>query len=156
MTDSPDGLSLSESDQEILRAYYAQGAKVEDINRTLLDQQTQLAIYQTLPPDLAQNEGVMRALMNDPETVRIMQNNPEARDAFLQTYYSEMGYQGGYDAPIQQGYVGGGYQPGAAFDAIAAPVTPDNASWILSQSPSFFQELALVDNFDPRSLGMAA
>lgn len=139
-----------------MRAYYEQGATVQDINQALINQQTQLAIYQTLPADIANNEGVQRALMADPEAVRAMQNNPEARDAFLQEYYSQMGYQGGYDSPVQSGYGSSGYQPGAAFDAISAPVTPDNASWILSQEPGFFQELALVDNFDPRSLGAVA
>ncbi len=130
---------------------------MEDVNRQLLQQEAQLSVYQTLPPDIAAGDGVMDLLVNDPETLTMLQNNPEARDAFITSYREEMaaqqGYQPSYDSAAPAGYGGGMFQPGAAMAAIASPVMPQNVQAILNQPPQFFQELALADGFDPRQFG---
>jgi hypothetical protein len=107
---------------------------------------------------VAGGEGVMQLLTNDPETLQMIQQNPEARDAFVNAYRQELqqqggGYQPSYDSAAPAGYGGGQYQPGAAMQAIAQPVMPGNVANVLNQSPQFFQELALADGFDPRNFG---
>ena len=150
---SAPSTGLSEAEQQILDAYREQGASIEDVNRTLIEQQTQLQAYQALPADIAQAPGVMDALMQDPGALQAMINNPQAREAFVNTYYKEAGYQGGYDGPAPTGYSGGTQRPGQAFEAISGPVMPETMQNLLQQPPSFFQELALVDDFDPRQFG---
>jgi len=140
-------------EQQILDAYREQGASIEDVNRTLIEYQTQVQAYKALPADIAQAPGVMDALMQDPGALKAMMNNPEAREAFISTYYREAGYQGGYEGPAPTGYSGGTQRPGQAFEAISGPVMPGNTQQLLQQPPSFFQELARVDDFDPRSFG---